>query len=132
MLVWNITLLLCVNAFIISREFQKCISDLEIDLSENVALFSDIFLRTKERFRELTSVVNRMNTIFSFPLGLILGLALSDMCGAIYSMVTDNTGGKWYIAVMGCAMTLGFPLLSLSNLTYQVCKTLQTMMVDTK
>ena len=132
MLVWNITLLLCVNAFIISREFQKCLNDLEIDLNENVALFSDIFLRTIERFRELTSIVNKMDFVFSFPLGLILGLALSDMCGAIYSMVTGDTGGKWYIAVMGCAMTLGFPLLSLSNLTHQVCKILQTTMVDTK
>ena len=43
MLFWNINLLLCVNAFIISREFQKCIRDFEIGLSSNGSLFSDIF-----------------------------------------------------------------------------------------
>ena len=43
MLFWNINLLLCANAFIISREFQKCNNDFDIGLSSNGSLFSDIF-----------------------------------------------------------------------------------------
>ena len=126
MLVWNITFLLCVNAFILSREFQKCTSDLEIDLNENGALFSDIFYKTIERFRELTSVVNRMDSVFSFPIGIILIMTMYDMCGTIHLLVTGKYGGIWSTAVIACAMTSGFPLLFLSTLNYQVCRTMNS------
>ena len=112
MLFWNINLLLCADAFIISREFQKCISDFEIGLSSNGSLFSDIFHETIERFRKLKSIVNKVDSMFSFAVGILLYVALSTMCGAIYTMVTSEIVELWCITAMSCGIALGLLLLS--------------------
>ena len=48
------------------------------------------FNETIERFKKLKSIVNKVDSMFSFALGILLYVALSAMCGAIYVMVTSE------------------------------------------
>ena len=120
MLIWNITFLLCVIALIISREFQKCISDLKNTISDDETLCSDLFFKTEERFRELSSVVNKVDSMFSLPVSIILTMSLSTLCVSIYAMAIGDDPRHWSIAPMYSALSLGFSLFSLSGLNYWV------------
>ena len=120
MLLWNITFLLCVIALVISREFQKCISDFKNILTEEGSFCSDTFFETEERLRQLTSVVSKVDSMFSFAVGIILTMALSTLCGAIYAVVIGEKPDEWYIAAVYGALSLGFLLFSLSTLNYKV------------
>ena len=120
MLFWNIILLLFANAFIISKEFQKCISEFEIGLSSNGSIFSDIFHEAINRFRKLKSIVNKEDSMFSFTVGILLYVELSTMCSDIYIMVISEIVELWYITAVSCGIALALLLISLSDLNYQV------------
>ena len=120
MLLWNITFLLYVIALVISSEFQKCISDFKNIIIDEGSLRSNTFFVTEERLRQLTSVVNKVDSMFSFAVGIILTMTLSSLCGAVYAMVIGENPAVWYIAVVYAALSLGLLLLSLSRLNYSV------------
>ena len=119
MLMWNITLLMCVMTLIISKEFKKCITDLNI-ISEERSLCSDEFLKASERFRELSLVVNKLDSMFSFAVGIILSMDLGTLCIVTYAVVTGENPTMWYIATVYSALSLGFLLFSLSTLNNRV------------
>ena len=119
MLMWNITFIMCVMALIISREFEECITDLNIT-SEERSLCADKFFKIAERFTELSLVVNKLDFMFSFAVGIILTMALSTLCCAIYAVVSGEDPTIWYIATAYSALSLGFLLFSLSSLNYRV------------
>ena len=119
MLMWNITFLMCVITLIISREYQKSITDLCI-ISEERYLCSGKLFEVSERFTELSSVVDKVDSMFSFPVGIILTMTLSSLCAAIYAVVVGENPIIWSMAVVYSALSLGFLLLSLSTLNYRV------------
>ena len=121
MLMCNITFLLCVIALIISREFQKCVSDMKNTIIEDGTLFSDVFFEIEERFRLLTSIVNKVDSMFCVAVGIILTMTFSTLCGAMYSVVIgDKNPTIWYMSAVYSAVSLGFLLLSLSTLNHRV------------
>ena len=119
-IIWNITLLLCTIVAIISREFQECIDELEIELNKHNSLNTDVLSQNMERFKQLISIVNKIDSIFSVAVGIILTLTLSTLCGAIYAMVTGINLGIFYSAAASCAATLGLLLLWLPSLNHTV------------
>ena len=119
MLMWNITFIMCVMALIISRAFEECITDLNIT-SEERSLCSDKFFKIAERFTELSLVVNKLDFMFSFGVGIILTMALTTLCCAIYAVVSGEDPTIWYIATAYSALSFGFLLFSLSSLNYRV------------
>ena len=119
-IIWNITLVLCTISVIISREFQECVNTLDNELNEHNSLTTDVLSQNMERFKQLISIVNKMDSIFSFAVGIILTLTLSTLCGAIYAMVIGINLGIFYSAAASCAAILGLMLLWLSSLNHRV------------
>ena len=122
MLVLNISLLICVISIILSREFKKSLTTLEEHLKENKILDIETLYTTTERFREVTSVVNEMDEMFSGVVGVILTIALSCLCVAVYSVLSGQSPVSWYIGGIYSTVTIAMLLPSLSSLNYQVSR----------
>ena len=124
MLLWNITLLLCITVVIISREFQKCIDELEIELNKRDSLTTTVLSQNLEIFKQLISTANKADSMFSFAVGIILTTTLSTSCGAIYAVLIGKSLGIFYSAVASCAAILGLLLLWLPSLNHKVRRNL--------
>ena len=120
MLLWNITLLLCTIVVIMSRELQECVDELEVELNKDHSLTTYVLSQNMERFKQLICIVNKVDSMFSVAVGIILTTTLSTLCFAIYAVVTGISLGIFYTAVVSCAATLGLLLLWLPSLNHKV------------
>ena len=120
MLVLNISFLICVISIILSREFKKSLTTLEEHLKEDKILDIDTLYATTERLREVTSVVNKMDEMFSGVVGVILTMALTCLCVAVYAVLSGQSPVSWYIGGIYSTVILTMLLPSLSSLNYQV------------
>ena len=121
LLIWNITFLLCLLAFIVSAEFQECVAELEANLKQRNNILDKVsFYKTIDRFREITTVVRKIDAIFSIPFGIILTLSFSTLCGSVFAVGKGDTLAVWYITTSGSSLILVLFLWSLSNLNHKV------------
>ena len=87
MLLWNISVLICLVSLIISREFNECTRDFELGLDEDGHFPCKLYYETVDRFRQLTLVVNKVDEMFSAFVGIILASTFSLICGSTYYVV---------------------------------------------
>ena len=119
-LLWNIGFTLVTISFILSREFDKCTRDLEQSFHKSGILSDSVLYGMTDRHRALTAVVGRMDGILAVPLGLVMTVALSTLCGAVYALVSGQTFGMWFSATASSAIVLGVFLVALTDLNHKV------------
>ena len=122
MLLWNITVLICLVCLIISREFQECTRDLESILDEDGPFPCKLFYEKVERFRQLTLIVNKVEEIFSVFLGIILASTLSLICGTTYYVVERESFETWDSVLVFSVIFFAVLLSSLATLNHRVRK----------
>ena len=86
MVILNITLLISLSTSILQNEYHCCIIDLQenIDRNESLDLSSDLFHKTIDRYRQLISIVQKADAIFSVPVGIILVISFGSLCTGVY------------------------------------------------
>ena len=122
MLLWNISVLICVISLIISREFQECTRDLESGLNENGPFSCKLFYETVERFRQLTLVVNKVDEMFSVLVAILLVTTFSLISGAIYYVVERESFKTFDSILVFSALIFSVLLSSLATLNHRVRK----------
>ena len=81
--------LINVISIVLRREFDKCIENLREKIKETGILSSEIFSETMEKFRELRSMVEKVDDMLSLDFVLNLGLSLGLLCS--YAVPMDFT-----------------------------------------
>ena len=122
MLLWNISVLICLLSLIISREFQECTRDLESGLDEEGLFPCKLFHKTVERFGQLILVVNKLEEMFSLFVGILLVTTLSLIFGTIYYVAEKRPFETWDSLLVFSVLILAVLLSSLATLNHRVRK----------
>ena len=122
MLLWNISVFICLVSLIISREFQKCTRDFELGFEEDAPFPCKLFHKTVERFRQLTLVVNKVDEMFSMFVGILLASTFSLIVGIIYFVVARKSFKTEGSNLMFSVLIFAVLLSSLAALHHRVRK----------
>ena len=94
-----------------------------------VFLSEDTFVQKTERFQKLTSVVRKLDKMFSDIVVLSLLLALGVLCAAVFAILTDNGSVKgWTNPVLISVIILCLllrPLAALNSEAHGIVGVLQ-------
>ena len=114
------TLMRNVLSIVLSREFNHCNSVLQniiIEQTYSANFFTDI----KKRFYKLSSMVEKVDDVFSSFVAINLVLSLGMLCGALYTPVKERIYLEGWLMPVGYSMLILLILLPpLANLNSKV------------
>ena len=113
---------LSVINIMLSAEYDKITSDIKCKVGTETCLSWETFSHAAEKFFELTSLVDKVNGIFSDIVAVSLGLSLASLCTAIYGILLyDGSVVSWGIAISMSITILVLILLPATILNEKVC-----------
>ena len=115
---------LSVINIMLSAEYDKIANNVKCKLGTETCLSWETFSHAAEKSFELTSLVGKVNDIFSELVAVSLGLSLASLCTAIYGILLyDGTVVSWGIAITMSITILVLILLPAIILNEKVCAT---------
>lgn len=124
--------MICVISLVLSKEFQKCVLDLEKSFTEQRCLTEDTFNQSKDRFYKLVSVVQKVDEMFSFFIGFVLIQSLALLCFAIYSSLQGQDIEAWTAQVILSSLAVATLLPPLAKLSSKVNTEVEVKTISTQ
>ena len=113
---------LSVINLMLSAEYDKIANDLHSKLHKEKCLSTETFSHATERFYELTSLVDKVDDMFSDIVAVNLALSLASLCTISYGIILDDgTVQDWGIGIKMSTAILVLILLPTTLLNEKVC-----------
>ena len=112
-----------VLSIVMATEFDRCSEDFENSLKKADKLSVAELSKMTDKFDDLTLMVDKVDAMFSLPVGLTLAASLGSLCMTVYKTVTfgfDFTTSLGSLNVSGSALALMILLPSLTLLYSKV------------
>ena len=116
-----------VLSIMMANEFDRCSEDFDNFMKKADKLSVEELSKMTDKFYDLTLLVDKMDAMFSLPVGLTLAASLGTLCMTVYKTVTfglDVTTSLGSLDVSGSALALMIllPSLTLLNSKVNTCK----------
>ena len=108
-----------VLSIVMATEFDRCSEDFENSMKKADKLSVEEFSKMTDTFYNLTLMVDKVDDMFSLPVGFTLAASLGSLCMTVYKTVTfgfDVTTSLGSLNVSGSALALMILLPSLTLL----------------
>ena len=113
---------LSVINLVLAAEYDKIVTDLHFQLDKDNCLSKETFTYATENFFELTSLVDKVNDIFSDLVAVNLCLSLGLLCAVTYGiLIDDGSVLGWGVAIKMATGILVLILLLATILNEKVC-----------
>ena len=113
---------LSVINLVLAAEYDKIVTDLHFQLDKDNCLSKETFTHATEKFFELTSLVDKVNDIFSDFFAVNLYLSLGLLCAVTYGiLIDDGSVLGWGVAIKMATGILVLILLPATILNEKVC-----------
>ena len=96
-LIYGYGFLIAIIAIVLKKEFNKCIHQLESNITKENNLTKELFSITIHRFYQLASVVHKVDKMFSDIIALIMVISMALLCSSTYGLITGDNSRQWML-----------------------------------
>ena len=96
-LIYAYGFLIAIIAIVLKKEFNKCIQQLENNITKENNLSKELFSITIHRYYQLASVVHKIDKMFSDIFALIIVISMALLCSSTYGLITGDNSRQWML-----------------------------------